>query len=168
MILSIIDGQRLKEKMVTCKLTLSVAESLTCGNVQASIGSISGASNFFEGGITVYNLKQKVAHLGIDEAHAAKVDCVSQYVAEEMARGVCVKFESDIGVATTGYAEPYPDEYVEIPHAYFAICRHNKEDHQFSIVANGRIDGEGLTRVEMQHHVTQQVVQSLMKYVMNV
>ena len=32
--------------------SLAVAESLTCGHVQARVGEISGASNFFQGGIT--------------------------------------------------------------------------------------------------------------------
>ena len=38
------------------QLTLSVAESLTCGRIQARVGEISGASEFFLGGITAYTL----------------------------------------------------------------------------------------------------------------
>ena len=52
------------------RLTLAVAESLTCGHLQAAIGAISGASEFFRGGLTAYTLAQKVRHLGVDRAAA--------------------------------------------------------------------------------------------------
>ena len=52
------------------RLTLAVAESLTCGRLQARIGAISGASEFFLGGMTAYSLEQKVRHLGVDRAAA--------------------------------------------------------------------------------------------------
>ena len=39
------------------RLTLAVAESLTCGGVQSRIGGISGASEFFLGGITAYDMR---------------------------------------------------------------------------------------------------------------
>ena len=47
------------------RLTLAVAESLTGGRVQARITAISGASEFFLGGMTAYSLDQKVRHLGV-------------------------------------------------------------------------------------------------------
>ena len=59
------------------KLTLAAAESLTCGRVQAAIGSVSGASEYFLGGITAYSLDQKVRHLGVERAAAARVNSVS-------------------------------------------------------------------------------------------
>ena len=60
---------------------LAVAESITCGRLQARIGAISGASAFFRGGVTAYTLEGKVRLLGVDRAHAAKVGCVSRRVA---------------------------------------------------------------------------------------
>jgi len=78
----------LKELMLRPpRLTLAVAESLTCGRVQARIGAIPGASEFFLGGITAYSLEQKVRHLGVDRATAEPVNAVSAEVAEQMARG---------------------------------------------------------------------------------
>ena len=41
--------QRIKDKMLAHKLKVSVAESLTTGNVQSILGSISGSSDFYEG-----------------------------------------------------------------------------------------------------------------------
>src|SRR5688500_7487656 len=88
--------ERLKELMTHHALSLAAAESLTSGNIQARIGSISGASNFFAGGMTAYNIDQKVSLLGIDRAHAERVNCVSMVVAREMAEGVCNKFGTDV------------------------------------------------------------------------
>ena len=105
------------------RLTLAAAESLTCGRVQARIGEVSGASNYFLGGITAYSLEQKVRHLGVDRAMAKKVNAVSSAVAEEMARGACVLFGSEVGVATTGYAERSPADGVAEPFAWWAVVQ---------------------------------------------
>lgn len=72
------------------RLWLAVAESLTCGRLQARIGAISGASDFFMGGLTAYSLDQKVRHLGVDRAEAEAANSVSARIAEQMARGACV------------------------------------------------------------------------------
>lgn len=105
------------------RLTLAVAESVTGGRLQALVTAESGASTFFLGGITAYNLVQKVRHLGVSREAAEPVDCVSAEVAWQMARGACALFGSDIGVATTGYAEPFPERGVRAPVVYWAICQ---------------------------------------------
>ena len=74
------------------RLTLAVAESVTCGRLQARIGADSGASEYFLGGLTAYSLEQKVRHLGVDRAGAEGVNSVSAGVAEQMARGACALF----------------------------------------------------------------------------
>ena len=102
--------------------TLCVAESVTVGHLQSAIGRIPGASDFFAGGITAYSLNQKVRHLGVDPEIAAKCNCVSDEVARQMATGVGRLFTADIAIATTGYAEPYPEQGVEHPFAFFAIA----------------------------------------------
>ena len=88
--------------------TLAVAESLTGGRLQALITGVSGASGYFLGGVTAYTIPQKARLLGVDAAHAAEVDAFSARVAAEMACGACRLFGADVGVATTGYAEPAP------------------------------------------------------------
>src|SRR4051812_21131522 len=129
-------------------LTLAVAESLTCGRVQAAVGAISGASNFFLGGITAYTLDQKVRHLGVDRRAAKKVNSVSQAVAEQMAQGVCALFGSDVGVSTTGYAEPSPGDHVLVPFAWWALA-HRKRG-RFVAVRSGRVECPGATRTDAQ------------------
>jgi nicotinamide-nucleotide amidase len=133
------------------RLTLAVAESITCGRLQARIGAISGASEFFLGGVTAYSLDQKVRHLGVDRAGAAAVNSVSKGVAEEMARGACTLFRADLGVATTGYAEPSAQWKVKEPFAWWALARRGPRG-RFAF-SSGRVDCPGLSRVEVQERV---------------
>lgn len=149
-------GRRLKELMLKSGKTLAVAESLTAGNLQAGISSTSGASGFFAGGITTYNLRQKVRHLGVDEEHAREVDCVSQRVADEMAAGCSRLFDADVTLATTGYAEPYPDVGVTEPHAYLAVFV-----RPMGIVYRERLARSDLERVPMQRWIVDRALEAL-------
>jgi nicotinamide-nucleotide amidase len=141
------------------RLTLAVAESLTCGRLQARIGAISGASEFFLGGMTAYSLDEKVRHLGVKRAAAAAVNGVSRGVAEQMARGACVLFKADVGVATTGYAEPSAEWKVKAPFAWWALARRGpRGGFAFS---SGRVDCPGLPRVEVQERVARAAFDAL-------
>ncbi|MEO6569142.1 MAG: nicotinamide-nucleotide amidohydrolase family protein [Opitutaceae bacterium] len=130
------------------RLTLSVAESLTCGQVQARVGAISGASEFFLGGITAYTLDQKVRHLQVDRAEARRVNSVSAEIAEQMAQGACRLFGSDLGLATTGYAEPEPGSRVTNPFAWWAVAHRRRG--RFVRVLSGRIECPGESRTSTQ------------------
>lgn len=143
------------------KLTLAVAESLTCGRLQAAIGAESGASDYFLGGITAYNLEQKVALLGVDRAAAKRVACVSADVAEQMARGVRERFGSDLALATTGYAEPSPAAQVANPFAFWALVHRRGRR---LVVRSGRIECPGARRVEAQTIVAEAVLGELVAY----
>ncbi|MEI6463397.1 MAG: nicotinamide-nucleotide amidohydrolase family protein [Verrucomicrobiota bacterium] len=156
-------GLELKELMLRApRLTLAAAESLTCGRVQARVGATSGASNFFRGGLTAYSLDQKVKHLGVDRAAARRVNCVSAAVAEQMARGVCTLFDSDLGVATTGYAEPAPDDGVADPFAWWAVAHRRRGG--FVKVWSGRAECPGATRTDAQAFVADAVLVELVAY----
>ena len=141
--------------LVPPRRTLAVAESLTCGRLQAAIGAISGASGFFLGGITAYTIEQKVRHLGVDRAHAESCDAVSPRVAAEMALGALRLFGSDVALATTGYAEPCPDRGVPHPLAYWAIA------YSGAILREGRLERAGLGRIAMQEAVVAEVIAAL-------
>lgn len=144
------------------RLTLAAAESLTCGHVQAAIGAVSGASEYFLGGVTAYSLDQKVALLGVNRRGAKRVNCVSAEVAQEMARGVCTLFGSDLGVATTGYAEPAPSAGVSAPLAWWAIAHRRRG--RFVAVRTGRVECPGEPRVEVQQIVAAAVIAELVAY----
>lgn len=144
------------------RLTLAAAESLTCGHVQAKVGEIPGASEFFLGGLTAYSLDQKVRHLGVRRAAAKRVQCVSAGVAEEMARGACALFGSDLGVATTGYAEPSLADGVKDPFAWWALTHRRRG--RFVAVRSGRIECPGAKRVMAQKIVAEAVMAELLAY----
>jgi len=144
------------------RLSLAVAESLTSGRLQARVGSISGASAFFLGGITAYSTDEKVRHLGIDRAEAEAVNSVSARVAEQMACGACRLFGSDLGVATTGYAEPDPQREVREPQAFWALAWRGA-DHTW-LTRTGKVVCPGATRVVAQTMIADTALAEMLAY----
>jgi len=147
----------IKAYLVDLGYRISVAESLSSGNIQSSLGSVPGATEFFEGGITVYSLEQKVNLLKVDKTHVLRVDCVSGRVAKEMARGVCELFNTQIGVSTTGYAEPSEEMGVEQPFAFFCIWNNATRME----LENQRVILDGGSRTENQEMITEIVIDQL-------
>lgn len=143
------------------RLTLSVAESLTCGRLQARIGAISGASNFFLGGITAYQLDQKVKHLKVDRKEAEAVNGVSAAVVEQMALGACTLFGSDLALATTGYAEPSAEWNVVQPFAWWGMA-HRREDGSFALLSR-RVEFPGASRTLVQEEVADAALNALLE-----
>ena len=153
----------LKELMLRpTRLTLGVAESMTCGWIQARIGAVPGASEFFLGGLTAYEIDQKVRHLGVDRVPATAVNAVSPDVAEQMALGACAFFKSDLSLATTGYAEPSAGQGVREPFAFWALAQ--VRDDEPAVVRHGRVDCAGTGRVQAQQHVADTVLSELVRY----
>jgi PncC family amidohydrolase len=122
-----------KQQLLDKKQSVSVAESVTAGLLQAAIANAELALQFFEGGITAYNINQKVKHLGVDRKKAEECNCVSDVTANEMAIGVSDLFGTDWGIAVTGYATAVPESGNKL-FAYFAICFHGE------VVGSERID----------------------------
>lgn len=118
--------QDLSQKLIRKKLTVAVAESVTCGLLQHSFSHVDDTMKFFQGGLTVYNLGQKVKQLNVDPIVAEEVNCVSGEVAEKMALEVAIKFCSTMGVGITGYAKPVPEVGVNAAFAYVAISNNGK------------------------------------------
>jgi len=148
------------------RLTVAAAESLTTGRVQALLGAVSGSSEYFLGGITAYSLEQKVKHLAVDRATARKVNSVSSDVAEQMARGVCSLFGSDLGLATTGYAERSPADGVVEPFAFWALAHRATRGAKFVAIRSGRVECPGAKRAEAQQMVAEAVVAELVAYLL--
>ena len=152
----------LKELMLRePRLTLAVAESLTSGNVQAYLGRISGASEFFLGGITAYTLEQKVKLLGVDREEAERANCVSAEIAEELARGAASSFGSDLALATTGYAEPSEEHDVAVAFAWWALARRDGEGWS---AESHRVDCPDMDRVGVQAAVTLAAITGLLEH----
>jgi nicotinamide-nucleotide amidase len=157
-------AEQLKQLMLLKpKLTLAVAESLTAGHLQAQIAAVSGASGYFLGGVTAYNLRQKVKLLGVSQAHARRVNCVSQRVAVEMAHGVMARFGADLAAATTGYAEPDRAAGVKSPMAWWAICQRGRNGQL--AVSSGVVEVPDANRVEAQERIARDVLGLLVAHV---
>ena len=111
--------------MVNHDETIAVAESVTSGLLQAALSSADKAMDFYQGGITAYNLGQKSRHLLVEPIHALSSNCVSEQVSKEMALNVCKLFSSDWGIGVTGFASPVPESGNKL-FAYYAIVRRDE------------------------------------------
>jgi PncC family amidohydrolase len=114
------------EKLQKKKETVALAESVTSGLLQLAFSLPDGAMNYFQGGLTAYNLGQKSRLLLVDPIHAELCNSVSELVAIQMARQIRVHFTSDWGIAITGYASPVPEKGITNLFACFAFCYRNE------------------------------------------
>jgi nicotinamide-nucleotide amidase len=95
-------GKMLNER----KLTLSIAESCTGGYLSHLITSVPGSSNYFLGSMVPYDYQIKMRQLGVRPEVLEQYGAVSEPTIIEMANIVRAKFNTDIGVATSGIAGP--------------------------------------------------------------
>ena len=116
----------IKDILIESEKTLSMAESVTGGHLQALFSVATDASKFFQGGITVYNIGQKCRHLNVEPVHAQNNNCVTQKVACQMALEVNKLFLSDYGIGVTGYASTIPQQDINKVFAFLAIAVGNK------------------------------------------
>ena len=87
-------------------LKVSFAESCTGGLLGATLTSVSGASEVFDGSIVSYANEVKADKLGVDRNTLATVGAVSEDSARQMALGACRAFSADCAAAITGIAGP--------------------------------------------------------------
>ncbi|MFN5170798.1 MAG: competence/damage-inducible protein A [Cyclobacteriaceae bacterium] len=87
-------------------LTLSIAESCTGGYLSHLITSVPGSSEYFLGSMIPYAYEIKKWQLGVKPEVLEKHGAVSEPTIIEMANIVRAKFNTDIGVATSGIAGP--------------------------------------------------------------
>jgi len=143
-------------------LTLGVAESLTGGHLQARVAAESGASAYFMGGVTAYTIARKVDLLGVNRAKAKACNGVSGEVARQMARGACKLMKCNLGVSTTGYAEPDLLNGVPAPKAHWAVC-HIRKDGKIVLV-DGYGEFPGMSRAKAQRSAARGAVATLAAY----
>lgn len=100
--LEVVIGNTLREH----KLTLSVAESCTGGYLSHLITSVPGSSDYFLGSMIPYAYEIKMRQLGVKPETLEQYGAVSEPTIIEMANLVRAKFNTHIGVATSGVAGP--------------------------------------------------------------
>ena len=117
--------QSIRDLLLTRQHTIAVAESVTSGLLQVALSTRPDASQYYQGGITAFNIGQKARHLCVDPIHALSCNCVSEQVACQMAIQVCNFFNSTWGAAVTGYASPVPESDNQL-FAFYAITFQDK------------------------------------------
>ncbi len=148
--------QELSNHCTSNQLSLGVAESVTSGYLQFVLSQMPDAMHIFNGGITTYNIGQKVKHLGIDYMLGMQCNCVSRAIAETMAINACKLLNSKIGIAITGYASPVPEKDISELHAYMAIAVDGIISHTH------KLHSKETLATEAQKDYVQQVITELL------
>ena len=99
-------AQVVGQQLITRHLTITAAESLTAGEFQASLGTVSGISAVFPGGFVTYAPAQKAAMIGVPAATIKQYGVVSRETAAAMAEGARAKVGTDYALGFTGVAGP--------------------------------------------------------------
>lgn len=85
---------------------LATAESCTGGQLAALLTSVSGASQWFTGGVITYSIDSKHRLLALSPSQLTHDGVVSQETALGMAESVLTKMGANIAIAITGIAGP--------------------------------------------------------------
>jgi PncC family amidohydrolase len=148
----------IKKGLVSVRETIAVAESVTAGMLQVALASATDASQFFQGGLTAYNVGQKTLHLDVEPIEALASNCVSKTTTIQMAVNVCARFRSHWGVAVTGYATAVPESSGKI-YAWYAIAR------QGQVIETSRISGVTGTPLGIQLQFVNTILSRLAKII---
>ena len=92
--------------LVENNLKIAVAESCTGGMVSASLINYPGISSVFMEGCVTYSNEAKMKSLGVKKETLDIYGAVSPECAKEMASGVAARYNTNVGIATTGIAGP--------------------------------------------------------------
>lgn len=92
--------------LVENNLKIAVAESCTGGMVSASLINYPGISSVFMEGCVTYSNEAKMKSLGVKKETLDVYGAVSDKCAREMASGVAARYNTNVGIATTGIAGP--------------------------------------------------------------
>lgn len=151
--------QKFSQCCLTHHLSVAVAESVTSGYLQWVMSTMPEAISVFNGGITAYNIGQKVKQLQVDYMEGARSNCVSKQVAAQMAKGVANLFSSRLGIAITGYASPVPELNIKERYAYVALWLDDEIVLTTRIKSNASKDP-----VDVQQHFGIQVIEITVKF----
>lgn len=137
--------------------TIATAESCTGGLVASRLTDLSGASNYFKGGVVAYTNEIKKLILHVEAETLEKFGAVSSQTALEMATNVREIFSTTIGLSTTGVAGPLTSENKPVGLVFIAIV-----GEDFSEVKEFHFIG---SRTEIKFQAADEVFNLLMRKV---
>src|SRR5690606_10191229 len=98
--------------LLSKKLTIATAESITAGLLASTIASVPGASSVLKGGIITYNPELKIKILGVNPKTLEQHSAESIETTIEMVKGLSkLNLIADIYVAVTGVASAPINDY---------------------------------------------------------
>jgi len=117
--------------------TLASAESLTGGMFQQELTAISGASDWFNGGIVCYtnDVKEKLLHVSRETLQ--NEGAVSEQCAIELAENVRKLINSTIGISFTGVAGPSDSEGKQPGTVFIGISIQGQETKTYRLNLSG-------------------------------
>ncbi|MFD1464886.1 competence/damage-inducible protein A [Lapidilactobacillus mulanensis] len=118
--------QEVVDQLKQQHLTVTAAESLTAGEFQSELASVSGASNIFKGGFVTYSDAVKTQLLRIPAEVIAKHTVVSAPVAELMAEKSREILGADFGLGFTGVAGPDELEGQPVGTVFIALAQRDQ------------------------------------------
>jgi nicotinamide-nucleotide amidase len=96
----------LVEFLISHKLSIAFAESMTCGLLSHNLSTVKGISEVLRGGIVCYDERVKKDLFNISSRIIKKHTAESQYVTDLLAIKLKSLITSDISAAITGLASP--------------------------------------------------------------
>lgn len=100
----------LTDFLVENKMTISCAESATCGLLAKTLTDKAGSSSWFWGGVASYSKEAKIKFLNVDENEINANGMVTEKCALQMAQGIQKISDTAVAVSITGIAGPSGEE----------------------------------------------------------
>jgi nicotinamide-nucleotide amidase len=114
-------ARRLVSSAASAGVTVATAESLTAGEIAATIAAVPGASAVLRGGLIVYATDLKGTLAGVDDELLAAKGPVDPDVARGLAKGAASRCGADIGLGVTGVAGPDSQDGHPVGEVYIAV-----------------------------------------------
>lgn len=110
------------KSMMAEKLTIALAESITCGLAANKLSSCVGVSEVFVASVVCYTPEAKMQLLGVKRKTIETHTCESPEVTMEMAKSLPELVKADVYAAITGLASSDGSETTEKPVGTVFYC----------------------------------------------
>ena len=130
-------ANKVVQKLIKKKLTISFAESCTGGMLSSTITSVSGSSKVFNLGLVTYSNKTKIDILKVPKKIISKYGAVSNECCLSMVKNLSKISKANISVSITGVAGPNGGTRLKpVGLVYIGIKKGNKTIVQKSLFKN--------------------------------